>query len=176
MSTSAIPLKISAPTGVTSPGRGFYQLEEETLFIQIGLFSDRHRFFSFIEAGHTRFDVDRTGCLLFIELDLSRRHWSVSPALIPPREIQSADIRFLLFREDIPPPKIITNPAKTYLKLDFLPPALPRYYYLGDHVIATVNENDCLSSIWVTSITDDLAGQEILAFRKQFRPTASYFA
>ncbi len=44
MSLSEIQLRIDTPTGPTKAGRGFYQLDEESLFVQIGQFTESKHF------------------------------------------------------------------------------------------------------------------------------------
>ena len=45
-------LKISAPIEPIPPGRGFYQLEEDSLLVQVGVFDRRRRFFSYLQSEH----------------------------------------------------------------------------------------------------------------------------
>ena len=84
MAAQAIKLRISTPTEPIPPGRGFYQLEEDSLYVQIGLFSRDRRFFSYLESKNTRLDFDREGRLIFIEVDLPRRQWPVDLQLTRP--------------------------------------------------------------------------------------------
>ena len=65
-----INLKIETPAGPIPSGRGFYQLDEEILFVQIGLFLNSRKFFSYLETDNLLLDIDRNGRLIFIELDL----------------------------------------------------------------------------------------------------------
>ena len=46
MASQKIQLRIDTPTGPIKSGRGFYQLDEESLFIQIGLFTEKKHFFN----------------------------------------------------------------------------------------------------------------------------------
>ncbi len=66
MSSPKIQLRIDTPTGPTKSGRGFYQLDEESLFVQIGLFTEKKHFFNYLENEIVLFDLDRTGQLIFI--------------------------------------------------------------------------------------------------------------
>ena len=175
MTGDSISLSISTPSEPIAPGRGFYQLEEEALFVQVGQFVSRRRFFSYLDSERIRLDFDRLGRLIFIEIDISRRLWQVSPALTPPEIVEPADIRWLHFRESVPIPRLLTNERKTVLKLAFRQVDQPLNYYAAQSVIAQVDHNSRLAALWITDITDDIAGQEIGAFRKGIRAYESYY-
>lgn len=176
MTVDSITLQIETPSGPVSPGRGFYQLEEESLFVQIGLYSDRHRFFSYLESDLVHFDLDREGRLLFLEVDYSRRLWTVVKHLKLPKRAEAADIRWLNFRDTIPKPEILTDTSKQIVKLEFSQPANPLYYYLGEQVIAETDRANNLTAVWIGSIIDDLAGREIKAYRQECRSARPYFS
>ena len=84
MPVKAAELRITTPTGPTSPGRGFYQIEEDRLFVQIGLFEPERRFFSFLDAKRVRLDLDRKARLIFIDVWLPRRHWTINTTCTSP--------------------------------------------------------------------------------------------
>jgi len=174
MTGDSISLSISTPSEPIAPGRGFYQLEEESLFVQVGQFVAQRRFFSYLDSDGIRLDFDRLGRLIFIEIDVSRRLWPVDPDLDPPEIIEPADIRWLHFREAVPIPKLATNQRRTLVKLAFRPVEEPLNYYLAQSVIAQADCNSRLAALWITNITDDIAGQEIGAFRKGIRVAESY--
>ena len=166
MTAKALQLKIEAPTGEVIPGRGFYQLEEETLYVQIAPFTPDYRFFSFLEADEVRLDLDKEGRLLFIEVDLPRRRWPVSDEITVPKKPKKADIRWLNFREQIKNPSISTNKKREIVKLKFSQKPAAASYYLAEDVILECDDKDRLINIYITQIEDDLAGQEIAAFRQ----------
>ena len=170
-----IKLKIDTPTGPIKAGRGFYQLEEEALFVQVGIFSEKKHFFNFLENDTVQLDLDREGQLIFIELDQSRRHWQVDEHLKPPKRAEAADIKWLHFRESLPPCQIFTNKNKSSVKLSFHEHKNPFYYYLGDAIIVETDGDNNLNALWITDITDDFAGKEIACFRKKSRIEKSYF-
>jgi hypothetical protein len=66
----------------------------------------------------------------------------------------------------------MTNKRRTTLKIAFQECESPRNFYLAEEVVAQVNELDEICNVWIDNITDDLAGQEIAAFRKQLRKIA----
>jgi hypothetical protein len=162
-------LRIDAPTEETLPGRGFYQLEEDALYVQVARFEKGLRFFSYLESESVRFDLDRHGKLLFIEVDRARRHWEVEPSFAPPELAVHADIRWLDFREQLAEPRLLTDERRQRLLLRFTSNPPRGTFYLAENVIVQIDAGDYLSSIWVTDIDDDLAGREIAAFRKQIR-------
>ena len=175
MTLSNLRLRISTPAEPIVPGRGFYQLEEDALYVQIGLFTGNRPFFSYLESEHTRFDIDRNGRLIFIEIALPRRQWPVDPDLKPPEIIEPADIRFLNFRDQFPTPRLATNKRRTRLALLFDDVSPVRNYYLAEHVIARVDQSDHLAAVWIDDIIDDLAGQEIGAARRKSRHDEPFF-
>jgi len=170
--TARVPkLQISTPIEPTRPGRGFYQLEEEALYVQVGPFTGRRRFFSYLESEHVRFDIDRKGRLIFVEIDLPRRRWRVDTNVTKPRVVQPADIRWLDFRKNIGNPGVLTNRTRTELMLVFSDAPYTHNFHLADSVIAMVAGENQLAAIWVGDITDDLAGLGLASFRRDMRQT-----
>jgi len=167
-------LRISTPTEPISPGRGFYQLEEDALYIQIGLFDPDRRFFSYLESASVGLEFDRSARLIFIEVNQPRRFWEVEDSLAMPVAAEVKDIRWLDFRETIAEPQLTCNSLRTLLRLRFHNGRPWRNYYLADHVIMQVDEQDRLSAIWTDEIEDDLAGREIASFRKRCRRLRSH--
>jgi hypothetical protein len=165
-------LRISTPTEPIAPGRGFYQLEEDALYVQIGLFDPLYRFFSYIESELVHLELDRQARLIFIEVTQPRRHWEVSDNLQFPQVAEMADLRWLDFRTTIQEPQLATDHTRTLLYVQFSPPTTTRNFYLTPNVIAQVDSTDHLVSIWINNIKDDLAGREIASFRKRCRRAA----
>ncbi|MFQ5500224.1 MAG: hypothetical protein ACE5FH_11195 [Candidatus Zixiibacteriota bacterium] len=159
-------LRVSAPTGPAPSGRGFYQLEEESLYVQIGSFNEQHSFFSWLESDTVRFDIDKKGRLVFIEVDLPRRHWPKADSIPMPVGATSGDIRFLDFRSRLSTPQITTSHMCRRMLLEFASETNSRFIYLANSVIAGLDDMDRLVSVLIDDICDDLAGQEISAFRK----------
>ena len=167
---TSLKLRISPPTGDLLPGRGFYQLEEDSLYVQIAPFSNSYRFFSYLESEHVRFDLDREGRLLFIEVNCPRRHWRVVEDMSCPSHPHEADIRWLNFRCQMTNPELFTNQSRTALILRFAPAAETRTYRLAESVLLETCSDSTLAAVWITDIVDDLAGQCIAAYRRRFRP------
>lgn len=169
MTPKPIRVTVSAPTGPLPPGRGFYQLEEDILYVQVGSFSRRRVFFSYLESHGVRFDIDRKGELIFIEVAKPRRQWKMDPQLSCPDVVESADIRFLDFRQMISEPKMHASEDRTTLSLRFSQAGKTSSYSIAHNIIAQIDDRNHLAAIWITDIVDDLAGQELAAFRKQQR-------
>lgn len=162
----SIGLKIDSPTGQVLPGRGFYQLEEDSVYAQVGEYHNGRRFFNYLESEHVRFDIDRTGRLILIEVGLPRRRWEIDEHLAPPPIAEPADIRWLDFRSRMPEPRLIANPARTALLLQFAPGQSWRWFTLAESVFVQVDVNRNLAAVLIARIEDDLAGRQIAAFRR----------
>ena len=167
MALKAIRLKIEAPTGEVAPGRGFYQLEEDSLYVQIGVFGSGRSFFNYLESDGVRFDINKFGRLTLIEVPVARRHWAVDSNLAIPTIAEPADVRWLDFRTPISEPELITSPRRDRLLVRFSPNGAPNWYRLADSVFLKADRNNHLSAVMVTAIEDDLAGQQIAAFRRK---------
>ncbi len=172
MLTEAPGLQVYAPTNGTSPGRGFYQLEEDTLYVPIGD-SSSSPFFSWLESDQVKMDLDRMGRLLLIEVNLPRRRWKIDPDLTMPSNAVSADIRWMDFRETLEPPVIRTNAERSCLRLCFSDHTPTRTFALAEDVTMETDAEDQVVSIWVRSIEDDLAGQEFKRFHLYCRGIGS---
>ncbi len=169
MDYSPLRVRISAPIEPILPGRGFYQLEEDTLYVQVGPFTRKRRFYSYIEAPSVRFDLDSLGRLIFIEIMVPRARWPKAEDTRPPSVVEAADIRWLGFRESTRDPVITCAPDGSTVRLRFGDNPQLRNYYLAESVIAQVDNDDCVAAVWITDIVDDLAGRKIAAFRKSLR-------
>jgi len=176
MTLDIIKLSIATPSEPILPGRGFYQVEEDTLHVQVGPFSHNRRFFSWIESPNVRLDFDRQGRLIFIELATARRHWQTDPALTPPDICEPADIRWLDFRESVTEPVTVANPERNLVCISFKENGTPLNYHLADSLVCQVDRNYNLTSIWINDIVTDRAGKRIRAFRKKSRHNKSYYA
>lgn len=164
---SSLKLIVSTPIKPTPNGRGFYQIEERSLYVQIGGLFDTSRFYSFIDSPITRFDIDRKGHLLFLEVNLPRQHWKIQGDLKMPAAIEPADIRWLSFRKKIESPKVLTNKDNSILKLIFSEKEVVYNYYLADSVILQVGSSKEAVAMIVTNIVEDTAGREIAEFRRK---------
>jgi hypothetical protein len=166
MPSTSLRLRIAPSEQPEPSGQGFYQLEEDALYVQIGEFDNSHRFFSFIDGDKLRMDIDREGRLLFVELGVPRRNWPVDPNLAAPLPYLSRDVRWLDFRGTIPRPVISASPSRTVMRLGFSDASPVQTIALASAVFLQVDREQSAVALWVTKIGDDLAGREIAAFRR----------
>lgn len=166
--TSPDPLavRITTPAPDFVPGRGFYQLEESALYIPVGVQDRSRHYFSSLESESVRFDVDREGRLMFIEVSAARNTWTVIDQLESPVWAESADVRFLGFRTSLPNPMLLTDLHRQRLQVRFSPAPVAHAVSIADSIILTVDDRQSIVSILITDIVDDLAGREIAQFRK----------
>jgi hypothetical protein len=172
MSTSALQISVQTPPDTLPVGRGFYQLEEESLYVQVSPFDRKHRFFSYLEANSLRLDIDKEGRLLFIEVSIPRRRWPVDENLSAPAGSKPADVRWLDFRRQVRDPRFFTNAGRSVLKIDFsrrtdANDSAGQVLRIAESVCVTTDSSGLVRHIWITDIVDDLAGQEIASFRRQ---------
>lgn len=73
MAIESIKVRVSTPTEHLLLGRGFYQVDDGTLFVQIGPFQHSRHFFSYLESESVRIDIDCEGRPIFIEVGLPRQ-------------------------------------------------------------------------------------------------------
>jgi hypothetical protein len=167
MPDASLKVVINAPSRPKQPGRGFYQLDEDALFVPVGIYAADRRFFSSIESEHVRLDCDKTGELLFIEVTLPRKLWRVDGVLSPPMHAATADLRWLDFRAQMPNPPVLSDEKRSLVCIVFSdrPPATA--YQLAEAVIVEVSKNLRVCRIWITDIIDDVGGKEISAFRRR---------
>jgi len=175
MSLDSITLRISTPTEPIASGRGFYQLEEDILYVQIGTFSGERKFYSYIESESLRLDIDKSGHLIFLEYKLPRKLWPIDDNFSSPKTLESADLKWIDFRERVGDPAVYTNNNKSKICFRFSDNPAKYSFYLAESIFLQVDEKDYLVAIWIDDITDDIAGREISAFRKKVRGRKSFF-
>ena len=168
-SSDPLAVRITTPAPDAVPGRGFYQLEESALYVPVGGQDRSRHFFSSLESENVRFDIDREGRLMFIEVSAARNTWTVTDQLEFPVWAESADVRFLGFRTSLPNPKLLTDRQRQRLQIRFSPAPVAHAVSIADFVILTVDDRHSIVSILITDIVDDLAGREIAQFRKLLR-------
>lgn len=166
---TALTVKISTPTGPTPAGRGFYQLEEESLYLPVVHADTESHFFSYLDSETVSLQLDREGRLIFIEVPVPRRRWHLRPNLVHPEKAELADIRFIDFRVSFPAPTLYCSPYRNELLIRFQRSAAEQNYYLAENLVAQVSSENRLVAIWAFDIVDDLAGREIACWRRKSR-------
>ena len=163
---SSLKLRISTPVQPIPHGLGFYQIEEESLHVQLGGGFEFRRFFSYIDSPVSRFDLDRQGHLMFLELPVSKRQWEIVEELPSSEMVEPADIRWLVFRKSIAAPKLFTDQNHSRLLVQFSDEPVQCYYYLADSVIVQVSACRNAVGIMINEIVNDSAGKKIAQFRR----------
>jgi len=176
MPVKALKVRVITPAEHISRGRGFYQLEEEELYLPIESAPEERRFFSFLESESVSLQLNRDGCLVFVEVTIPRRHWQVKMDLVFPETAETADIRFLDFRETFPEPTILCDHSRRNLMIKFGRGPAAHNYYLAENLIAQISAADKLVAIWASDIIDDVAGRGISAWRKSLYGNTSALA
>jgi hypothetical protein len=172
MSVTTINVHVNTPSVTIPCGRGFYQLEEEELYLPIIHESrQKAKFFSYLESEYVSLQFDRDGRLIFVEITLPRRRWKERAGFEMPREARTADIRFLDFRNSLPPSKIFCDHTRQSLMLQFARVSNGPLYYLAENLFALLDDQNHLATIYATDITDDIAGREIAFWRKSIYST-----
>lgn len=148
-------------------GRGFYQLEDDALYVALADYSESAHFFSYLESDTVRFDLDTKGRLMTLEVTLPRRHWPVAEALTYPLRATEADLRWVDFRKPMIRPELLTDPKRLNLTIRFSNHQPAASYYLADKIMCQIDAEQNLIALWVTDIIDDLAGRELLEFKQR---------
>ena len=177
MALDKIRVQIFNPSASLRCGHGFYQVEEDSLFVQLGQFSQSNRFFSYLESKDILLHINKYGQLIFVELNMPKRQWKTDPGFSLPITFTETDLLFVDFRKKIKAPSITSNKNKTLIKLHFetdnkIDNSSDSSYLLSENVIAQVSKEQTLSSIFITGITDDFAGRELKKFRKRITGSA----
>jgi len=133
----------------------------------VGLFDAEHRFYSFLDSHSVRLDFDKEARLVFVDVRQARRHWQTEADLKPPKAAKLADVRWLDFRETLPPVKITATPDRTTVRLKFSTRPVSQTVHVADNLVIRIDEDDQLTDMWITQIQDDLGGRFLAAFRKR---------
>ncbi len=164
MSITTPEIQIRTPAGEIPSGRGFYQLEEESLYLPIE-YPDQKRFYSYLDSETVSLHLDRAGRLIFIEVDLPRRRWDIKDNFVPPEVVKRGEARFLDFRKTMTQPKVFCDSNRDNLLILFDKQPAKHNIYLARNIIAQITSDGFLTAIWAFDFTDDLAGREIASWR-----------
>jgi len=163
-------LKVTVKTPAAPPfaSRGFYQVEEDALYVPI---YPGGKFFSFLDSPQVTLDVDPKGRLLFVQILVARHSWQVRPDISPPVNPPGADVRFLDFRDKIPDARVETSADHSLAHVIFGELHANRSYRVADNLIVDLTADNTLAAIWVTAIEDDRAARAMAEWRKEIRET-----
>ncbi len=166
MPLSTPTLKVNTPVENIPVGRGFYQLEEDELYVPVEFPGKKARFFSYLDSDTVSIQLDRNGRLIFIQVSLPRRRWKARASLVAPESAEPADVRFLDFRDSFKKPSIFCDKKRQKVMIRFLKEPAANNYKIAANVIAQVGAEGQLVALWIFDIIDDIAGQEIASWRK----------
>jgi hypothetical protein len=161
-----VAIAIKTPVALPPAGRGFYQVEEELLYVPV---FPSGEFFSYLDSQQLQIDIDRVGRLLFMHVLVPRRQWRVDRNLRAPADAAEADIRFLDFRSKLPEAGLSCNPDRSLLRIRFQSIRKVTSYRPADHLIVDMAPDNTVAAIWVTAIDDDRAARGMAAWRVQVR-------
>jgi hypothetical protein len=146
-------------------GRGFYQVEEDCLYVPL---HPARAFYSYVDSDHVQLDIDQAGRLIFISVTFPRRHWQVCRTLTPPSIEGEADIRILNFRENLLRSRLETDADRSILKIAYDRSDQPTTSYaVAEHVSCEIAADGSLAAIWITRIEDDRGARQMATWRKQ---------
>jgi len=152
-------------------GRGFYQLEEEVLYIPVEYPNNQKRFYSYLDSETISLQLDRAGRLIFIEVNIPRRRWSIKESFVSPESANSVEARFQDFRASLVDPKVFCDKNKNELLILFDNQPAKENIFLAENLIAQITSSGLLTTIWVSDIVDDMAGREIASWRHSIHKT-----
>ncbi|MEZ5358630.1 MAG: hypothetical protein R3F48_07325 [Candidatus Zixiibacteriota bacterium] len=175
-----IQVRIKTPAEIKIFGRGFYQVEEDCLYIPL---FPAGTFYSFVDAeekGATSkssknnririsLDIDREGRLLFIKVATPRRFWTRDDDMNPPTPIEWADLRVLTFRAQVNAAAIVYAAHKSCIHLRLDDKNIAHTYNIAENIIAGTSLDNYLVSLWISNIEDDRAAQLMAHWRKELR-------
>jgi len=166
---SPAPPRIVIQTPAPEPrfSRGFYQVEEDSLYVP---FHPARTFFSYLDSDEISLQTDNKGQLVFLQLQLPRASWNVTPKLACPEATVTADIRLVDFREQLPAETVTAPADKSTVRLAFAPASTTAAYRLTDSVVCEVTPDARLAALWITGIEDARAAAGMAAWRKQMKP------
>ncbi|MCK5125076.1 MAG: hypothetical protein KAR42_02365 [candidate division Zixibacteria bacterium] len=176
--SNGIIIRIETPAEKEYFCRGFYQIEEDCLYIPV---FPSGKFYSFIDSPLTgiktnstkkpstgiSLDIDRKGRLLFITINTPRRFWKTDNSLEIPQSLETAEIRFLTFREHVNPPVIKYRTDKNILQIELNNRHVSKAYRVADSLVITASNNGELNSIWLNDIIDDRAAKKMAKWRNE---------
>ena len=155
------------------PGMGFYQPEDNTLRVPIGNYDQSKKFFSYVDSPISRFDIDKQGRLVFVELTLPKYRWVV--AELPPVSINKypIEVAWVDFRKDIDSPAVLTDKNRTRMLIRLSNDLPVLNSPLAEFVSLQVSESGNACGILIDAIVDDIAGRRLAGFRRDLRTIAA---
>ncbi len=159
-----ITIDMSTPARHTCVSRGFYQAEEDLLYVPI---FPAEAFYSYLDSEQLTLDIDNRGRLLLLQVLVPRRQWATTTAF-PPADARPADISFRDFRSQLPSAEFSVN-SDNALHIAFAGGVETKPYQLTENLLVEVNGDNTLCGFWVLDIVDDRGAQRMARWRKYLR-------
>jgi len=166
ISGAGIKVVIKTPDLHPAVSRGFYQVEEDSLYVPL---HPAGKFFSYLDSRQATFDIDNAGRLLFIQVQAPRHTWNIGGKIKPPVLSSPADVRFLDFRNTLPAARLETPADRSWLRLIFDGGKQASPYRVAKNLIFEITSESTLASIWIMTIEDDRAARGMAAWRKKIQ-------
>ncbi len=157
---------IQTPAFEARFSRGFYQVEEESLYIPL---HPARKFFSYLDSDRISLQIDNRGQLVFLQLMVPRIQWKRISDFAVPEPSLTADIRFLDFREQLPDVVVEASSEDTAVCFRFASLSGGGIYRLTDTMVCEVTSGAHLAALWISAIEDDRAALKMAAWRRQIR-------
>lgn len=164
------PLSIRVPAETTRYSRGFYQVEDQQLIVPL---CPSGRFYSFLDSPQLSLDIDNAGRLLCLTINTPRQTWRADDSLRFPIGGLSADIRFLEFRDVLPPAEIEVASGTDLIRVGFVRLNQPEFYAVSDNLTVEITGGRFLSAIWIRNIIEDRGARAMAAWRKGMKELLS---
>jgi hypothetical protein len=161
-----IKVVVKSPAPKHPHSRGFYQVEENILYVPL---YPGGRFYSYLDSPQAIFDVDNRGRVLFFQILTPRNRWIIQNGIKPPTGLNQADIRFLDFRATLPEMRVETSSNQSWLRFVFSEDGKTLSYSVAEDLIFEITSDSTLAAIWLTAIEADRAARAMAAWRKQIR-------
>ena len=179
-------VQIQTPAAKSYYSRGFYQIEEDILYVPI---VPGERFFSYLDSaeillpdkksamfsaenepppiGRISLDIDRSGHLLFLCILTPQKHWRRTRTLLPPSPLESADVRFIDFRQTVSTAEIETNDDGSLLRVSLSGEQKNTPYQIAENLIFEISSDSRLAAIWILQVTSDRAARGMAEWRRE---------
>ncbi len=181
--SEGIKVRLVTPAEKPLFSRGFYQVEEDLLYVPI---FPAGKFYSYVDTPKSRnkstvsgkaskssarfsLDIDRKGRLLFIKVATPRRFWEHDDTLKIPQTVETADIRFISFRVKVHRARIQYSESDSLIRLNLDNAPICNTYYITERLIAGLSEDNYLVALWISGIEDDRAAQKMAHWRKDHK-------
>jgi len=161
-----VRLKLITPAENHIHSRGFYQEEEESLYVPL---YPGGRFFSYLDGDNIRLDIDNKGRLLFLSLNIPRRRWIKVPRLRFPAVPGSASMKIINFRDRLPRARIYSSLNIQNLHISLFKEPVENTYQLTPSLLIETGTNNNLTGFWIKGVEEDRAALKMAAWRKHMK-------